>query len=221
MSVKNNTGCGIDELKASFEHYKEQGGSQLYAACFGKTFIDSESTAYREATAIGKLAIEKGFGVLHGGYSGLMDAVSTGASEAIAGRGLSPNWNIGVPMYTFDADTKIKRTESVHLPAARDIYARKEALVTFNDVCIVLPVGGFGTLLETIDIFHANQLAEKFGGKIRPIIFMGEHWKKLFTEELPKYLDMHLQKDGDNFCYFVTTTEEVGQLLETIKHTTK
>ena len=210
------TQTSFEDLKSAFEKCRAQAGNPAYVACFGKTFLEPESEAYKLSEKVGAMIIENGFGVLHGGYIGTMQAVSEGANTAIR-QDSSKNeyWNIGVPMYLFDAD--VKRSSSTHLPAAKDISDRKGALVTFCDACVVLPSGGFGTLLETLEIFHSNQIAEKFGGKIRPLFFIGENWKLLF-DAIYKNLDMHKQSSGEAFTHFLTSIEELDRELKLLKN---
>lgn len=205
----------FEDLKETFLEYKTKAGNPSYVACFGKTFLDENSPDYEVAKKVGSILVDKGFGVLHGGYIGSMEAISTGANDAIRkDKGKNKYWNIGVPMYIFDAD--VKRSSSVHLPAAKDISDRKQALVEFCDVCVVLPKGGFGTLLETLDLFHQNQISEKFGGKIKPIIFLGGNWKSLFNE-IYKHLDMNKQSRGEEFIQFVDLLDEFKKEIEVIQ----
>ncbi len=207
--------ASFDDLKKSFEEYRAKAGNPLYVACFGKTFLEPASELYKLSERVGKIVVESGFGILHGGYIGAMEAVSKGANAAIE-KDVSKNeyWNIGVPMYLFDKE--LRRSSSVHLPAARDLSDRKEALVTFCDVCVVLPSGGFGTLLETLEIFHSNQIAEKFGGKIRPIFFVGDNWRPLF-EAICQYLDMNKQSAGEAFTHFLSSGDALERELRLLK----
>lgn len=205
----------FNDLKKCFLDYKKKAGNISYIACFGKTFIDKKSQEYELAENVAETVVKNGFGVIHGGYTGVMEASSHGADKAIEkDRKKNKYWNIGVPMVTFDKE--LKRASKVNLPPAKDISDRKKALIEFCDICVVLPSGGFGTILESLEIFHMNQLAEKFGGKIRPLIFIGGNWKKIFTS-LYKNLDMNNQKDGESFVYFVKSIKEVEKILDSIK----
>lgn len=205
----------FEDLTDSFKKYSADAGNPAYIACFGKTFLEPESEAYKLSERIAEVIVENGFGVLHGGYIGAMEAVSQGANAAIS-KDPSKNeyWNIGVPLELIDGE--LKRSSSVHLPAAKDIFDRKKALVTLCDACVVLPSGGFGTLLETLEIFHPNQLAEKFGGKVRPLFFVGDNWKILF-EEMRKHLDMKKQSAGEAFTHFLSSVEELDSELKQLK----
>lgn len=205
----------FEDLKKAFARFKKLAGSPSYAACFGKTFLDQKSSEYKTADKVAQLLIEHGFGVIHGAYSGVMEASSRGADKAIAAdKKKNHYWNIGVPMRIFDKE--LKRSSRVNLPSAKDISDRKRALIDFCDVCIVLPSGGFGTLLESLEIFHMNQLAEKFGGKIRPLIFLKGNWKKIF-DDLYRDLDMTKQKGGQSFAYFPKTIGQLEKIIIRLK----
>lgn len=199
------------KLVKAFESFKKKAGDIKYVACFGKTFLSEDAAEYKLAGKIAEAVIGSGYGVIHGGYIGAMKAVSLGASRAIVRDSRANDyWNVGVPMQTFDAS--LKRSSPVNLPTAKDISDRKKALVELCDICVVLPSGGFGTLVEALEIFHCNQLAEKFGGKIRPLLFVGSNWKELMRD-LYKKLNMKDQKGGDSFCYFVKTPKQITALL--------
>ncbi len=211
MLKKLNRATSFNDMEKSFLYHKKKAGDIKYISCFGKTFLEKEHVAYKVTKKIGEHLIENGFGILHGGYSGAMEAVSYGANNAIINNNeRNFHWNIGVPMKLFDKE--LKRSSKVNLPAAKDIVDRKKALTHFCDACIVLPSGGMGTILEAIELFHLNQLAEKFGGKIRPIIFVGKNWKELMDNIFEK-LDIGKQKGGESFVYFIESFEQLNLTL--------
>ena len=205
----------IEEVKKEFLSFKHRAGNPDYVACFGKTFVDENDQNYLVSKNIGKLIVESGFGVLHGGYVGTMQAVSIGANEAIKeSAGKNQFWNVGVPMSAFDND--VKRADCSQLTATENILDRKRILVEMCDICVALPVAGFGTLLEVIEIFHVNQINSKFGGKIRPIIFYGKLWESLMNFIFEK-LDLKGQSDGKDFTYYVENQEQLKKLLLKLK----
>lgn len=211
MLKKSKKVIAFSDLEKSFRYHKKKAGGIKYVACFGKTFLEREHATYAKSKDVGKCLIENGFGILHGGYSGAMEAVSSGADLAISdSKKKNAHWNIGAPMQFFDKE--LKRSSKINLPIAKDIVDRKKALTHFCDACIVLPSGGMGTLLETLELFHLNQIAQKFGGKIRPIILIGKHWKKMF-DHIIKMLDMKNQKGGDDFIYFIDTIDQLIPVL--------
>lgn len=203
---------GLQDIKNEFLAFKEKAGNPSYIACFGKTFVDENDQNYETSQKIGKLIIENGFGVLHGGYIGTMQAVSHGANESIKlDQKKNEFWNVGVPMKIFDAD--VKRADCVHLTATENIFDRKRILIEMCDVCVVLPVGGIGTLLEVIEIFHINQINSKFGGKITPIIFYGKLWKELMGD-IKEKLDLTGQSNGDSFTTYVDNLDQLKKELK-------
>lgn len=46
---------------------------------FGASTVNEGSTAYNEAESLGSLLALNGYGIVNGGYSGTMEAVSKGA----------------------------------------------------------------------------------------------------------------------------------------------
>ena len=111
-------------------------------------------------------------------------------------------------------DAELSRSSRVNLPAAVTVHERINLLTTLPDACIVM-LGGFGTLAETTMWFHTNQMAQKFGGKVRPMIFVGEEWKHLM-DEICNGLDLTKQQGGESFVYFVTTLEEAETILRSL-----
>src|SRR4051794_40959615 len=103
-----------ETIREQFFSFKTTAGDPQYVSCFGKTFVDSNSDAYKVSVATGEAIINAGFGVIHGGYIGTMEAVSRGASEAIKkSEQANKYWNIGVPMKLFEPD--VKRADCQHL----------------------------------------------------------------------------------------------------------
>ena len=203
------------EIEKEFSTIKERAGNPPYVACFGKTFVEETDPNYHTSREIGKMLVELGFGVLHGGYTGTMQAVSSGANEAIKiDLNKSLDWNVGVPTVTFDGN--VQRTESTMLTSAENIFDRKRILVDSCDACIALPVGGVGTFLEVLEIFHLNQIHIKFGGKVRPIIFFGGKWKFLM-ETLKETLDLTGQADGGTFSVYVDSLEALKEELDKLQ----
>ncbi|MEI7512545.1 MAG: carbamoyltransferase C-terminal domain-containing protein [Candidatus Uhrbacteria bacterium] len=198
----------------AYREFRGLSGAPRYIACFGKTFLARDTKRYEDAMEVGRIVVRAGFGILHGGYSGVMEAVSRGADEIIhKDRTKNPFWNIGVPLSM--ADTELTRSSTCNLPAAGSIHERIQLLTTLPDAFVLLSGGGFGTLTEALVAFHANQLASKFGGKIRPIIFVGDEWKSLM-QTIEQYLDLHHQQNGAQFTHFISSHHELEHLLNTL-----
>ncbi len=215
MSEATINKSSLEAIKKEFLLFKEKAHCLSYIACFGKTFVGEEEENYKTSQEIGRLVVNSGFGVIHGGYIGTMQAVSNGANEGIKqDENKNAFWNIGVPMKTFDKD--VKRADCSQLTATENILDRKRVLVEMCDACVVLPVGGMGTLLEVIEIFHVNQINSKFGGPIKPIIFYGKIWKELM-KDIESKLDLKGQSNGEDFTYYVDTLDQLKDTLVKIK----
>lgn len=202
-------------LEDSFAEYKRLSGARGYVACFGKTFVAEDHPDFALAREVGAQIVANDFGVIHGGYIGIMKGVSLGADEAIKNdSSKNTYWNIGVPFAVFD--NELSRAAETNLPPAPDLLDRIKALITFCDACIVMPSAGFGTLSEVALLFHLNQLTEKFSlGKPKPMLLLGEKWQSLF-QNLYQTLDMTKQSKGEDFISFGATNEDVQTFLKKI-----
>jgi uncharacterized protein (TIGR00730 family) len=124
------------EFREGFERVAEIDGPAV--AIFGSARTGAENPAYANARETGRLFGERGWTVITGGGSGVMEAANRGAKE---GGGLSVGFNIELPHeqepngyldieYTF-----------------RHFYARKVCFVKPSEGFVIFP-GGFGTLDE-------------------------------------------------------------------------
>ena len=148
---------------------------------FGGSAPKPGTPPYLEALKLGQLLATAGMTVLTGGYSGTMEAVSRGASEA-------GGHVIGV---TCD-EIEVWRPTDPNAWVAEDwrchsFNDRLNTLVTHCDAAIALP-GGIGTLLEIALTW--NQLVI---GIIepKPVILLGSAWQKVletFFSELGDYI---------------------------------
>lgn len=199
-----------------FASYKSRAGDPLYVSCFGKTFIDQGSTEYMISQEIGKRLIEEGFGVIHGGYTGAMEAISKGADSAIEARAdRNEYYNIGVPFSVIGGELPL--SSRVNLPEVDNVLDRAQVLIDSSDAVVVMPSGGVGTLVEVLDVFHQNQLNHKFGGQIKPIVCVGGKWRQIMAYLLEN-LDMTKQSSGEDFIFYVHTPEEaVSTIINNIK----
>jgi predicted Rossmann-fold nucleotide-binding protein len=207
----------FSHVEKQVKRFKQRAGEPAYAAVFGKTYVSKDSPEYLFAKEMGSLLIKEKIGIIHGGYSGMMTAVSTGANGEISKDDTkSKYWNIGVPCALFDGS--VQRADCLGTHTTTDIHTRKRVLLDSADLFVVLPVGGMGTLTEAIEAYHLNQLAEKFGGKIRPIIFIGQVWKTIFST-FSKEIDFTQQPKGSKFAYFCS--QDIAEIREHIRKVVK
>jgi uncharacterized protein (TIGR00730 family) len=127
------------------------------------------SARYEEARALGRLAAQAGWTVVNGGYSGTMQGVSQGASEA-------DGIVVGVTCAVFDGERSGGNrylTQTVHAP---DLLARLRTLIERGDAYVVLD-GGVGTLLELLLVWNLLDI----GVHDRPCVLVGAHWRRVLT----------------------------------------
>jgi hypothetical protein len=126
------------------------------------------SEDYQQAMQVGRLLAETGFAVATGGYSGTMQAVSQGASEA-------EGEVIGVTCRRIEKF----RTAQLNPWVTKEIryeslQERALHLVKSNQGVIVLP-GGIGTLSEFALAWSLIQVDEI---SPRPLVLLGNMWRE-------------------------------------------
>jgi uncharacterized protein (TIGR00725 family) len=115
---------------------------------------DCDAETYERARRVGSLLAERGFGVICGGLSGVMEAASKGASEAG-----------GLAVGVLPGDDPASANAYVGLRIATGMgIARNVIIVRSSDAVIALS-GGAGTLSE---IAHCLQLGV-------PVVGLGTH----------------------------------------------
>jgi uncharacterized protein (TIGR00730 family) len=154
-----------DEFRAGFEKVAQI--DRPAVALFGSARVKEGSAPYESARSVGKLFAERGWAVVTGGGSGVMEGANRGAQE---GKGLSVGFNIVLPheqapnpytdiSYTFD-----------------HFYARKVCFVRPSEGFVIFP-GGFGTLDE---LYEALTLIQT--GTIRhfPVVLYDTgYWREM------------------------------------------
>ena len=167
---------------------------QKVISVFGSAAPKEGSEPYEMARSLGRLLAEAGFAVATGGYSGMMTAVSQGASEAgghVIGvtstqiekfRPLGPNWWVA---------------EEIRYDSLRD---RLMHLVVNNDGMIALP-GGIGTLSEMALAWSFLQVGEV---NPRPLALVGKLWRDGIRGF---YRDEYIKRVYLDLLYFAKTPE--------------
>lgn len=159
---------------------------------FGSSQPPPGSKAYEQARQLGRLLGRAGFVVVNGGYTGTMEAVSRGATEA-GGQA------VGITCAVFEK----RRTgpnpylsQVVHTPT---LLARLQQLVERASAFVVLG-GGVGTLLELFLVWNLLAVGElpplPARGEQTPVVLVGSHWQRVLadlahhTEIEPRHLRM-------------------------------
>lgn len=130
---------------------------------FGSSRPKEDSLEYREAELLGKKLSETGLSVCTGGYRGVMEAISKGASP-------SQGNIIGVTSAVFSPTPNQYVNMQVH---TMTLYERLQKLIELGNGYIVLK-GGTGTLVELSlvwELMNKNMISEK------PIIVVTDFWK--------------------------------------------
>src|SRR5258708_655135 len=137
-------------------------------AVYGSAATEPHEPDYAEAVALGAELARAGYGVMTGGYGGLMGAISRGAAEA-------GGHVIGVTVGMFKERGLIPNPflhEEIHLPT---LSARLNHLIVAPDAYVVLK-GGAGTLSEFALAWSLLQVGEI---PARPLIAVGRLWQQL------------------------------------------
>lgn len=135
---------------------------------FGPSECTPESILYRDAERLGNLLAEAGFGIVNGGYEGVMEAVSKGARSR--GGGV-----IGITAEVYFArgrEANAFITKQITVKSAVD---RLMELLDLADAYIAVGVSP-GTLIEVTTSW--DYMLKGFIGK-KPLILIGKEWKEL------------------------------------------
>lgn len=120
---------------------------------------------YENAYKLGRLLGNAGLNICSGGFQGIMDAVSKGASEA-------GTEAIGITVNLYNAKPSKYLSEEIH---CNSLFNRLENLINKGDAYIVLP-GGTGTLLELSLVW---EYFNKGITPLKPFACVGGMWNKL------------------------------------------
>ena len=132
---------------------------------FGSSKPSPGEEEYESAYKLGRLLGESGFSVCTGGYQGIMNAVSKGASEFNVDV-------IGVTVDLFSATPSKYLTREINCDS---LFERIEKLIELGEAYIILR-GGTGTLVE---LTIAWELMNKNLIEHKPIACHGEMWQRI------------------------------------------
>ena len=160
-----------------------------YAALFGGSGNNTASKEYIETVKIGSFLATQGYLVKNGGYGGMMEAVSIGATT-------SGGIAIGVTCKQVGTSTgNAYLSETI---VTEKLYDRLKILIEDTSVFIVQR-GGIGTLSE---VFLALDIIRKEPKEKQPkLYFIGSVWKNVIDslkqDLIPKY-EHHLLEIVEN-----------------------
>jgi uncharacterized protein (TIGR00730 family) len=133
-------------------------------AVFGSSEPTAGDPAYEQARRLGRLLAQAGYRVVTGGYGGVMEAASRGATET------------GGSAFGVTCSIFRNRQPNPYLDGnieAADLYDRTRELVSRADGFVVLP-GKSGTLAELAFLWalHRAGCLDR-----RPVVLLGEAWR--------------------------------------------
>ncbi len=144
---------------------------------FGSSLPKENEREYQIALKLGSKLAQKGFNVCSGGYQGIMDAVSKGASQNGAEA-------IGITVDLWGSTPSKYLTKQIE---CNYLSQRISKLVELGDAYVVLQ-GGTGTLLELAVVW---ELINKSLSKKKPIACHSKMWKSIV-----KIMDEQISKEG-------------------------
>lgn len=174
---------------------------------FGTWRAPSESHIYRQAMEFGRIAARRGFGVMTGAYSGIMEAGVRGA-RAESGRTLGYSWT--------KLDDQLAQNDFmdrvIPFPSAEQRIAR---LVGDADICVFFP-GRTGTVAE---LALATELRAK-GEKRVPLVLVGDFWTGFFSwlEMSNNALGLSADASPPEFYHVVADADDFERYLEKHEH---
>lgn len=169
----------------------------INVAVFGSSEPAPGDRVYEEARTLGRLLAEAGYGVVTGGYSGVMEGASRGAREADG---------IAIGVTTSDFGRGPGNRYLTEERCAPNLFERTRVLIDLSAAYIILP-GKAGTLSE-LTFLWALQRAELLGEK--PVLLLGEFWSGLVEEFLSRDL---LEPTQAAATRYAATPEEAVRLI--------
>jgi uncharacterized protein (TIGR00730 family) len=179
----------------------------LAATFFGSVRTSPDTEIYKQATELASRLSKKGFAIVTGGSSGIMQAANKGAFDM---GGASVGLNINLPAAQNYNPFLTDRFLFDHF------FVRKVMLTYASEVYVYFP-GGFGTLDEFFEIVTLVQL--KKIRKIPIVLFGKEYWQPLLTviEKTLYKKYANIEKEDMELYKLVDSVDEAYEyIIETV-----
>jgi len=137
----------------------------FWIGIFGSGTLSPQDSLYQQAEQLGKAIAEAGWIVLNGGYGGIMEAVSQGATAA------------GGTVIGVTTPWLKKRRPNPYLSRQITVptyLQRLERLALSADAAVVFP-GGSGTMLEIAALLTLTE--RRFLEQDLPLLFVSDFWQ--------------------------------------------
>ncbi len=156
----------MSDFVKGFDELKDIGPSVTF---FGSARFDENNKYYKEAEKLSKILANKGYNVISGGSSGIMEAANKGAYKS--GKAESIGLNI-----------ELEHEQGGNGYTTKDLsfdyfFARKVMLVKYSLAYVIFP-GGFGTLDEFFEALTLTQT--KKITKISIFLVGTQYWEKIY-----------------------------------------
>lgn len=179
----------------------------LAVSFFGTARATLGDDSYTRAEELARRLSQKGFAVVTGGSSGIMQAANKGAFEV---GGASVGLNINLP------DLQVNNPYLTEKFSFDHFFVRKVMLTYSSEVYVYFP-GGFGTLDEFFEI--ATLVQTKKIRKVPIVLFGKAYWQPLlsFIEKVV-YKKHHAVDKGDMELYVLVDSvdEAYGYIVENV-----
>ena len=143
-------------------------------AVYGSSRAVPRDGVYELGVELGRLLVEAEFGVVNGGYSGLMEAVSAGAAGA-GGRAIG----VTAPSL-FPGRQGGNRFLTEEIPA-ESLLDRIKVMSEMACASVVMP-GSIGTLTELAVAWNDAYLSARRGAAPHPIIAFRGAWERIVDQ---------------------------------------
>lgn len=156
--IKSADVWSVFRIMADFvKGFDELGNLGPTVTIFGSARTLKEDFYYKEAVKLSSLLADRGFNIMSGGGSGIMEAANRGAKER--GGVESIGLNIDLP---FEQIANAYTTKELSFDY---FFSRKVMLVKYSMAYVIMP-GGFGTLDELFEALTLVQTRKVSGVKI-------------------------------------------------------
>jgi len=191
----------LRELRYAFKVFTPY-RSRRKVTVFGSARIKPEAPTYVQAVAFGRAMAQKGWLVVTGAASGIMEAGHVGA-----GRENSMGLNIMLPFEQSSNTIIAGDPKLVHM---KYFFTRKLMFVKECDAVCLLP-GGFGTLDEGLEVLTLLQTGKR---DLVPVVFLdapgGKFWHPFQDFIVKNLLAGGLISPEDTSLYKITDSVDVA-----------
>ena len=156
--IKSADVWSVFKIIADFvKGFDELGDLGPTVTIFGSARSKSDDVYYKEALKLSSMLANKGFNVMTGGGSGVMEAANRGAKEVG-----------GVESIGLNIDLEFEQTPNPYATKKLNFdyfFSRKVMLVKYSMAYVIFP-GGYGTLDELFEALTLAQTRKVIGVKI-------------------------------------------------------